>query len=254
MWFDTHAHLYLPQFDDDRNEVMERALAAGVTKIALPNIDTRSIDPVFDLCDQYPGHCLPMIGMHPCSIGQDYILQLEHMEKRLQERSLCAIGEIGLDFYWDTTFKNQQEDAFRQQCSWAHTMNLPIVIHSRESINRNIEILEEMNLGITGIFHCFTGDPEQAQRIIDLGFLLGIGGVLTFRNSGLAKTLMDIDISNMVLETDSPYLAPVPHRGKRNESSFVVLAGQKLAEIKELSKEEVAAQTTANAEQLFKAV
>ena len=251
MWIDTHAHIYLPQFAEDLEKVVQNAIDRQVDKILLPNIDDSSIDSLFSLCDQYPNYFYPMLGLHPCSVRENYKEQLSIIESRLTERTIIAIGEIGLDFYWDKTLIPQQEDAFLIQCKWAEDMNLPIVIHSRESIDRNIELLEENRFNINGVFHCFTGSIEQAQRIIDLGFYLGIGGVLTFKNSGLKQVLQRIPIEHVLLETDAPYLAPVPFRGKRNESSYVVDIGQCLAEVKDMTVKDVAKITTQNAKALF---
>lgn len=252
MWIDTHAHLYLPKFKEDIDLVMQRASDRGVEKIGLPNIDLDTIDDLFNLCDRYPAQCLPMLGLHPCSVKADYLDQLRQIEARIAERELVAIGEIGLDFYWDKTFSQEQEAAFLMQCAWAKKWSLPVVIHSRESIDRNIELLENAKMDITGVFHCFTGDLVQAKRIIDLGFYLGIGGVLTFKNSNLREVLENIPMEYLVLETDSPYLAPVPNRGKRNESAFVVDVGHFLAELRNENVGKIAQVTTANAKQLFK--
>jgi TatD DNase family protein len=254
MWFDTHAHLYVSQFDQDRKATVERAIAVGVEKIALPNIDLTSLDDLFALCDVFPKTCMPMVGLHPCSVKEDYKAQLEKLEARLNERPICAIGEIGLDLYWDTTYKLQQEEALRIQCAWAQKMRLPIVIHSRESIDRNIEILTELELTVPGVFHCFTGSISQAQKIIELGFLLGIGGVLTFKNSNLDEVLKEVDLEHIILETDAPYLAPVPFRGKRNESAYILEVGSKLADVKNVPLELVAKITSENAKQLYSSI
>ncbi len=254
MWFDTHAHLYVEQFDQDRQAAVERAISVGVDKIALPNIDLESLNDLFALCDLYPETCLPMVGLHPCSVKEDYLDQLNQLEARLNERPICAIGEIGLDFFWDTTFTQQQEDALRIQCRWAEKMKLPIVIHSRESIDRNIDILTDLELSVPGVFHCFTGSIAQAQKIIELGFLLGIGGVLTFKNSNLDLVLKEVDLQHIILETDAPYLAPVPFRGKRNESAYILEVGSKLAEVKNVPLDSVAKITSENAKQLYSSI
>lgn len=249
---DTHTHLYAYEFDTDRKQVVERAIAAGVKKIFLPNIDSYSVHRMMDLCHEFPQNCSPMIGLHPTSVKENYEQELEVLYHHLNNEVFWAIGEIGIDLYWDKTFFSQQQAAFQTQIEWAKDYDLPIVIHSRNSFNEIIEILEKnKDETLRGIFHCFSGNKEQAEKAISLGFKLGIGGVLTYKNSGLAQTIADIDMKHLVLETDSPYLAPVPHRGKRNESSYITLVAQKLAEIKNISIEEVAEITTANAKEVF---
>ena len=253
MLIDTHAHLYAAKFDADRDAVIERALAQDVRGFYLPNIDVASVDGMLALTDQYPERVFPMLGLHPCSVGADYEEVLAQLEPWLDRRNFCAVGEIGIDLYWDKTFVDQQIDAFRIQCRWAKARNLPICIHSRESIDMIVELLEEMPAGERphGVFHCFTGTVEQAQRIINLNFMMGLGGVLTFKNSGLDKVAAELPLNFLILETDAPYLAPTPHRGKRNESAHVRLVAEKLAAVKELPLEEIARQTTQNAFALF---
>ena len=252
---DTHAHLYLQQFDEDRSEMITRAQAKGVDTFYLPNIDSRSIPSMLQMELDFPGQCFAMMGLHPCSVKEDFEKELKLVEEWLGKRDFAAVGEIGMDLYWDKTFVKEQETAFRRQANWAKTLGLPIVIHSRETTDLLIELVREIQDGrLRGIFHCFTGTPEQAREIIDLGFYLGIGGVLTFKNAGLDKTVRTIDLKHLVLETDAPYLAPVPYRGKRNESAYVWNIAQKLSEIKKVSLAEVARITSENAEDIFKQV
>jgi len=252
MFVDTHAHLYLKQFEKDRAEMLQRAQENGIEKIFLPNIDSSSIDDLLELEAAEPERCFAMMGLHPCSVKENVQDELAIVKKWLDERPFCAVGEIGLDKYWDTTFLEQQKEAFRTQINWAKELDLPIVIHSRDSTPDVLEILhEEKDKKLRGIFHCFTGSVEEAEAITDLGFYLGIGGVVTFKNGGLDKTMAHIDLENVVLETDSPYLTPAPHRGKRNESAYIRLIAEKLAYIKGVKLEEVAKVTTANAEHVF---
>lgn len=249
---DTHAHLYVEQFDKDRSEVLERAKKNGVNRVYLPNIDSSSIKAMLDLERKFPDRCFAMMGLHPCSVKDDYEEELAVVKQWLDKRSFAAVGEIGIDLYWDTSFFEQQKDAFLRQIDWAKALNLPIVIHSREATDVIIELLQGVNDDkLRGIFHCFTGAVEQARAITDMGFLLGIGGVLTFKNSGLDKTIAEVDLSHLVLETDAPYLAPVPFRGKRNESSYILHIAEKLAKIKKEDMENIARITTQNALDLF---
>ena len=249
---DTHAHLYLNKFDEDRKKVMQRAADNGINRIYLPNIDRRSIDSMLKMEETYPESCFPMMGLHPCSVKENYLEELEIVENWLKKRSFIAVGEIGLDLYWDKTFFSQQKEAFKKQMNWAKDIDIPIVIHSRESTNEVIEILkEEKTDKLRGIFHCFGGSVEEAKQIIDLGFMLGIGGVLTYKKSGLDQTLTEIGLKNLVLETDAPFLSPVPYRGKRNESAYILNIAERLATIKNISVEEVAKVTTENANNVF---
>ena len=249
---DTHAHLYLSKFDEDRKEVMQRAAENGVNRIYLPNIDRHSIDSMLTMEKTYPERCFAMMGLHPCSVKDDYKEELQIVENWLKKRAFIAVGEIGLDLYWDKTFFAQQKEAFKMQMNWAKDLDIPIVIHSRESTNEVIEILkEEKTDKLRGIFHCFGGSVAEAKEIIDLGFLLGIGGVLTYKKSGLDQTLTEIDLENIVLETDAPFLSPVPFRGKRNESAYILNIAERLATIKNISVEEVAEVTTKNANSVF---
>ena len=255
MLIDTHTHLYLNQFDADRDEVIQRANEHGVNKFYLPNVDSTTIDAMLELEAAYPQSCFAMMGLHPCSVKENYKEELDLVENWLDKRDFCAIGEIGIDLHWDTSTFEIQKDAFRTQIQWAKERELPIVIHSRKSTQECIDIVREAKddrLG--GIFHCFGGTVEEAKQIIDLGFYLGIGGVLTFKKAGLDKTMEEISLDHVVLETDSPYLAPTPNRGKRNESGYVRLVAEKLAEIKGVSLEEIAEKTSANAKRIFKEV
>lgn len=251
---DTHAHLYHKQFDSDREAMLLRAAEAGVTKLFLPNVDHDSIAAMDALATAHPDRCFAMMGLHPCSVGADNATALEEVERLLRTGRYCAVGEIGIDLYWDKTFLAQQQEAFRQQVRWAKELRLPIAIHCRESFAEVIAIVEEENdESLTGVFHCFTGSGDQAQRVIALkGFYLGIGGVITYPKGGLFETMRDVGAEHCVLETDAPYLAPVPYRGKRNESSYIPHIAAKLADATGKSIEEVARITTANAEALFK--
>lgn len=252
MLIDTHAHLYAKQFDDDRESMLERAKASGVERFYLPNIDSNSIEGMLELEAKHPDTCFPMMGLHPCSVKENYEEELAIVKEWLFKRPFCAVGEIGIDLYWDKTTLPQQIIAFRQQIGWAKELDLPIIIHARDSTEEILEVLEtEKSDNLRGIFHCFGGTIEQANRIIDLGFYLGIGGVLTFKKSGLDKTMQEIDLKHVVLETDAPYLAPTPYRGKRNESAYVRLVAEKLAGVKNIPFTEVAAITSANAKKIF---
>jgi TatD DNase family protein len=249
---DTHTHLYASEFDNDRKESIEKAIKNGVTRFFLPNIETSSIQPMLDLVWQFPENCYPMMGLHPCSVDANFESQLFQIQKWFKKRKFYAVGEIGLDYYWSTEFKEQQITAFRKQCQWAIQQDLPIIIHSRNSNTDLIGLLEEMkHPKLRGIFHCFSGNAEEAQKVVKLGFYLGIGGVLTYKNSGLDKAIESIDLQHLVLETDSPYLAPVPHRGKRNESFFIIDIAKKLAELKGVGIAKVAEITTENSRKIF---
>ncbi|MEM6963726.1 MAG: TatD family hydrolase [Bacteroidota bacterium] len=253
MLVDTHTHIYLRQFDDDRAEMMQRAKENGVEKFYLPNIDSTSIKAMLDLEKSYPDQCFPMMGLHPCSVNENnFRRELNIVKDWLGKRKFCAIGEIGIDLHWDTSTFEVQKRVFRIQINWAKEFDLPIVIHSRKSTQEVIEVLrEEKDEKLRGIFHCFGGSVEEANAIIDLGFYLGIGGVLTFKKAGLDKTMEEVGLEHVVLETDSPYLAPTPYRGKRNESGYVRLVAEKLAHIKQLDLEEVGRITSANASKVF---
>lgn len=249
---DSHCHLYLPEFKDDLDDVMQRAENEGVKKFYLPAIDSETHASMLDLEKKFPGKCLAMIGLHPCSVKSNFSDELSIVEEWLVKRSFVAIGEIGLDFYWDRTFEQQQYEALRLQITWAIQKNLPIVIHSRNSMKETIDVIRrEQKGGLHGIFHCFSDSYESAKAIVDLGFYLGVGGILTYKKSTLPEVIEKIGLENVVLETDSPYLTPAPFRGKRNESSYLKYVVAKLAAIKGVSTERVAEITTANAEKIF---
>lgn len=250
---DTHAHIYAEEFNKDRTDMLARASAAGVQKIYMPNIDHTSIDAMLELESRSQGQCIAMMGLHPCYVKKGFERELYEVEAWLGRRKFAAIGEIGTDLYWDKTLWDEQQEAFIIQVNWAKQHDLPVVIHCRESIDQTIALVEQLQDGrLTGIFHCFGGTVEQAQKIIKLGFLLGIGGVATFKKAGLDTVLPALSLEHLVLETDSPYLAPVPHRGKRNEPSYIPLVANRIAEIKQCPVEDVRAATTRNALSLFK--
>ena len=253
-WIDTHAHLFSKQFNSDRSEVVERAMQLGITTIAMPNIDRTSIDDMLETELRFP-LCKPMIGLHPCHVKHDFEKELYEVEYWLNKRSFIAIGEMGTDLFHDKTFWPQQQEAFKIQAAWAKKYELPLVIHCRSSIDETISLLEPLaGDGLTGIFHCFTGTREQLEKVIAMGFYIGIGGVATFKNGGLDTVLPGMDISRLVLETDCPYLAPVPHRGKRNEPAYLDLIGDRVAEILAVQKEELVHTTTQNALRIFKLI
>ena len=249
---DTHIHLYADEFAGDRNELIREAKNMGVQRFFLPNIDSGFVQAMFEVEKQYPENCFAMMGLHPCSVKENWKQELELVEKYLGERSFAGIGETGIDLYWDKKFVKEQEEVFKQQIILANQYRLPIIIHSRESFEEIYSILLETKKEAPhGIFHCFTGNAEQAKRAIDLGFYLGIGGVVTFKNSGLDKALDEIDLAYLVLETDGPYLAPVPFRGKRNQPSYILKVAEKIAEIKNTTLDEVARITTENSKVIF---
>jgi TatD DNase family protein len=249
---DTHCHLYDQALIGDIENIMQRAISAGVTRFYLPAIDRQSEAAMLELENRYPDICFAMQGLHPGSVKSDFREALQHVEQNLSGRRFAAIGEIGLDFYWDRSFEKEQYLAFHQQVKWAISLDMPIVIHSRDSIEQTIQVVRENQKGnLHGIFHCFNEDESAAKEIVDLGFYLGIGGTITYKKSKLPETLKYIPLEHIVLETDAPYLPPVPYRGKLNESSYIVYVAQKLAEIKDISIEEVAAKTTENAMRIF---
>ncbi len=249
---DTHTHLYLDNFKNDITAVIDRAQTIGVQRFYLPGIDSSEIDNMLSLEKQYPGVCIPMMGLHPCSVKENWEAELAIVEEWLNKRPFVAIGEIGLDFYWDKTHTTEQYEAFRIQMQWALDRNLPISIHTRNAMQETIDTVKPYaEKGLRGIFHCFSGNEQDAQQIIQMGFYLGIGGVVTYKNAGLAEALANIPLENMVLETDAPYLTPVPNRGKRNESSYLQHIAGRLAAIKNTTPDEVAAITTANAQKIF---
>jgi len=250
---DTHTHLFSTKFDADRDEVVARALEAGVERMYLPNIDANTVDAMLELADAYPESCLPMLGLHPTSVGADYEEQLAALHDRLHERPWAAIGEIGTDLYWSDEFWKQQQDAFKQQCGWALKLERPVVVHCRNSISETLDLIAPLCAdGLRGVFHCFTGTVQQARRAVDLGLYLGIGGVLTYKKNGeLEAVIQSVDPRRLVLETDSPYLAPVPRRGRRNESAYLPYILDKLATTLGKDLREVEKMTSANARQLF---
>lgn len=250
---DTHTHLYSSQFQDDRAEMIERAIDAGVTRFFVPAIDSSYTQRMYDLEQQFPENVFLMMGLHPCYVKpESFEKELQLVEEELTRRKFFAVGEIGVDLYWDKTTLDIQKLAFKQQIQWAKKYQLAINIHCRDAFDEIFEVLEsERSDDLFGIFHCFTGDINQAQHAIDLNMKLGIGGVATFKNGKVDQFLNQIDLQHIVLETDSPYLAPVPHRGKRNESSYTVLVAQKLAEIYGVSIEKIAAITTENSKAIF---
>jgi len=255
MFIDTHTHLYSEEFNEDRTAIVQKAIDSGVEKLFLPNIDVESINGMHQLVEEFPNNCYAMMGLHPGYVKEDWEEQLNTIEKHLfdQPEKYIAVGEIGMDLYWDKSFKNAQETVFRKQVEWAKNLKLPIVIHAREAFDEIFEILDEINTPeLTGVFHCFTGNSEQANHILKYGnFKLGIGGVLTYKKAELDKLIANIDLKNLILETDSPYLPPVPFRGKRNESSYVLHIAEKLADVYGVSMKEIEIQTTQNALELF---
>lgn len=249
---DTHAHLYLEEFKADREEMMQRAADAGIAKIYLPNIDSSTISDLYIFEEKYHDTCSAMMGLHPCYVKEDYKKELDKIYKELCSRPFSAIGEIGLDFYWDKSNRKKQEEAFLKQLTWASELGLPIAIHSRESTLDLINLLEaNQDKAVRGVFHCFSGNEEEAQRIVNIGFYLGIGGVITFKNSTLSSAINKIGLENILLETDAPYLAPVPFRGKRNESSYLLYVAEFLAKARNLEVSEVVDITSSNAINLF---
>lgn len=251
-WIDTHAHIYSTEFDLDRAEMLRQCEEAHIKRIYMPNIDRTSIDAMLEVEHRYPQQCFSIMGLHPCSVKKDFETELYKVEEWLSKRKFVAVGEMGTDLHWDKTFWGQQQEAFKIQVGWAKKYRLPLVIHCRESIDETIGLLEPLLDGrLTGIFHCFSGSLEQAKKIIAMGFSLGIGGVVTFKNGGLDKILPEIDLKHIVLETDSPYLAPVPHRGKRNSPLYIPHIATKLAEVKNIPLEEVKEATNKNALTLF---
>lgn len=250
---DTHTHLFSEEFDSDRTETVQRAISVGVKKFFLPNIDSTSIVSMLSLEKQFPENCFAMMGLHPCSVNEKYGEELSIVEYWLGKRKFSGVGEIGMDYHWDKTFIPQQKDAFARQIDLAKKYSLPVIIHQRECFDDLFEVVQSKNeKTLKGIFHCFTGTIDQANKIISLGgFKMGIGGTVTYKKLELPEVLQQIDMKHIVLETDSPYLTPAPHRGKRNESSYITFVGQKVAEVKGISVEEVAAITTKNAEEIF---
>jgi TatD DNase family protein len=250
---DTHTHLYLPEFDTDRDEVVKRAVDNNVVKLLMPNIDIHSVDAMISSENRYKGICYSMIGLHPTSVKEDYLYQLDTLEEMAAKRLFIAIGEIGIDLYWDRTFLKEQLIAFKRQILLSLRLNLPVIIHSRESFPEVFEALREFEgSGIRGVFHAFSGDILHAEKAITMGFKLGIGGIVTFKNSGLDAVVREVGIEHIILETDSPYLAPTPNRGKRNESAYTSIINRKIAEIFSIQSEEAASITFSNSIELFK--
>ena len=249
---DTHTHVYDHQFSLDRNEAMQRALGAGVKMMLLTNVDASTITPMLELYEQFPDCTRVMMGLQPEEVKEDYKQVLTLMEKELEKGIYVGVGEVGLDFYWDATFEKQQLDAFETQLDWAKQLHLPLSIHCRNAFDKMVKILEhKQDGGLRGIMHCFTGTEEEARVYLGLGFHLGLGGVTTYKNCGVKDYLPNLPLERIVLETDAPYLAPVPCRGKRNEPAFLVHTAQRIADILQMPVEELAAATTANAKSLF---
>lgn len=253
MFIDTHSHLFSDKFNEDIDQVIQNAKANDISKILLPNIDLESVEVMHQLEDNHPDLFESMMGVHPCYVNEELDLSLSTFKEWFSKRKYCAVGEIGIDLYWDKTFLKQQQEVFRLQLKWAKEFNLPVAIHARDSFKEIFEIVEEENdETLTGVFHCFTGGLEEAEKIMSFdGFKMGVGGVLTFKKSGLDKTLAEVPLEELVLETDSPYLAPSPHRGKRNESSFLIHIAEKLAEVKNVSLKTIGEVTSQNAIELF---
>lgn len=258
---DTHCHLYDEAFDSDRSEMLDRARMAGVSRFYLPAIDRTSHDSMFKMEQAFPDQCFPMMGLHPCYVNEQVEEELRIVKEWLEQRAFCAVGEIGLDFYWDRTFEQQQYQAFEQQLEWSLQYKLPVSIHSRNATQESIEVIKKVNrrgktqgesqFKVRGVFHCFSGSVELARQIVDLGLYLGIGGVITYKNAGLPAVVQEIGLEHLVLETDAPYLSPVPYRGKRNESAYLSAVVSAVAQATAASEQEVARVTTANAKKIF---
>ncbi|NNF01648.1 MAG: TatD family hydrolase [Bacteroidia bacterium] len=252
-FIDSHTHLYLSDFDDDRSALISDAEKKGINTFLLPHIDSETTSELYKLVHDDPQRYYAMMGLHPCSVKENYADELTHVRRNLENEKNIAVGEIGMDLYWDKTFVKQQEETFIKQIHWADEFDLPIVIHSRETIDILIELIKKESIkDLKGVFHCFTGSIEQAKQIFDLGMLLGIGGVVTFKNSGLDKTLAELPLDKIILETDSPYLAPAPNRGKKNIPEYLYLVAEKVAEVYDIDIKKVAEQTTFNCKELFK--
>ena len=253
MFTDSHTHLYLDAFKADQEQMIQRALDAGVTRMLLHNIDSGSMGSMFSLAERFPDICFPMMGLHPTSVKENYQEELRHIEEALDHKDIIAIGETGIDLYWDKTFLKEQEEVFSTQIAWAMEFDLPLVIHARDSFQEIFTVLDrEGGPDLRGVFHSFTGGPDELERALSFNFMIGINGIVTFKNSNLGEVVKAIPTNRLLLETDSPFLAPVPYRGKRNESSYLIETAAKVAEIHNLSKEKIARITSANAEQLFR--
>ena len=249
---DTHTHLYLNAFDDDRESMVERAIASGVKYMFLPNIDSTSVKGMHALSERFPENCFPMMGLHPTSVKDNFRMELTQVESLLETNTYYGVGETGIDLYWDKTYYREQVEAFNRQIDLALEYDLPLIIHARESFTEIFRVLENRTIrGLQGVFHCFTGTLKEAERAIGLGFMLGIGGVLTYPKSGLDSVVNKLGLDHVILETDAPFLPPVPHRGKRNESAYVIHIADKLAEILGMPAKQVAEVTTGNAARLF---
>ena len=253
MFTDSHTHLYLDAFSDDRDAVVERALREGVERMYLPNIDRSTIAPMMALCQAYPRHCFPMLGLHPTSVGEDHVSQLEAVEAALVQHKAAAVGEIGIDLYWDKTYQEAQEQVFKRQLEMAREMNLPVVIHARDSFEEIFRVMDQVwDPSLRGVFHSFTGGSAELEKIGQYRFMVGINGIVTFKNAGLAEVARQIPMEKLLLETDAPFLAPVPHRGKRNESAYLVKIAEKMASLYDMNVDSLAETTTENALNLFK--
>ena len=252
MLIDTHTHIYSDAFDDDRDEAIKRAKAAGVSQLILPAIDSNTTSIMHEVKCNYPEYVSLMMGLHPTHVGPNVEQELTHVKEQLEAHSFVAVGEIGMDLYWDKTYQSQQQNAFERQIDWALAADLPIVIHCRDAFAPIFEVLEGFNDNrLRGVFHCFTGTKADAQRVLDLNFYLGIGGVVTFKNGKIDRFLADFPLEKMILETDSPYLAPTPYRGKRNESAYLPIVANKMAELFAISPVDMARITSKNAQKLF---
>lgn len=251
-FIDTHAHVYAPELTTNIELVIKNAISAGIEKILMPAIDSASLEAMLKVEQQFPDHCIAMMGLHPCYVKENYQEELKLVEEWIAKRKFIAIGEIGLDFYWDKTFLKEQHLVFQTQMQWALDLRLPIAIHTRNAMGETIEAVKPFaKKGLRGVFHCFSGSKESAEQIIDMGFHLGLGGVLTYKNAGVAEAIKEIPMEFLMLETDAPYLAPVPYRGKTNEPAYMLEVAKKLAEIKSMPLHEIAAITTSNAKKLF---
>ena len=249
---DTHCHLYDEAFDADRQQAVQRAIDAGVTTMLLPDIDSTSTERLDTLYNLYPNHFHRMAGLHPTSVKEDFEVELAHVRKRLETGSFVAVGEIGMDLYWDRTFEEQQREVLRRQMRWAEEFGLPVALHIRKAHNEVFGLLRDLNhSSYRGVMHCFGGSLQEAWRAVEMGFMLGIGGVVTFKNATMAEVAKAVPLDCLLLETDAPYLSPVPHRGERNESSYIPLIAQKIADLRGISIEAVAEQTSTNARMLF---
>ena len=252
MYIDSHTHLYLDAFKEDQEQMIQRAMKSGVKRMLLPNIDRLSVDSMFSLVENYPDNCFPMMGLHPTSVKENYLEELKHIESQLDRKGIIAIGETGIDLYWDQSFLKQQEEVFHTQIKWAMELDLPLVIHARESFPEIFKALDKTGgPGLRGVFHSFTGTREDLQKALSFNFMIGINGIVTFKNSNLGEVVQAVPLERLLLETDSPFLSPVPYRGRRNESSYLVEIAVRVSEIYNLTKEEIGQVTTQNALRLF---